>query len=95
MFRYYFFRGFYGNVENARRRIEIYLIPKLKKLQLEEITAPLVLNLLLNLKDKLPTLKRILMRLNEILDLAVCAGLLLSNPCRKLSKVVTEKMVKH
>ena len=80
-------KGHIVSFESELRRIEIYLIPKLKKLQLEEITAPLVLNLLLNLKDKLPTLKRILMRLNEILDLAVCAGLLLSNPCRKLSKV--------
>jgi integrase len=41
----------------------------------------------MRLENRLPTLKRVLMRLNEILELAVCAGLLGFNPCRRLSKV--------
>lgn len=69
------------------QRIERHLLPYLKKLQLEDVTAPVVLNVLLKIEDKLPTLKRCLMRVNEILELCVCAGLLNSNPCRKLSKI--------
>lgn len=34
------------------------------------------------------------MRVNEILELCVCAGLLASNPCRKLSKIfATHKVI--
>ena len=80
-------KGNIASYHDEVKRIEQYLVPKLNNLELEAITAPLALNLLLDLKDKLPTLKRVLMRLNEILELAVCAGLLSSNPCRKLSKV--------
>lgn len=68
-------------------RIERHLLPHLKRLQLEDVTAPVVLNVLLKIEDKLPTLQRCLMRVNEILELCVCAGLLNSNPCRKLSKI--------
>lgn len=68
-------------------RIEKHLLPHLKKLQIDEVTAPIAINVLLRLNDKLPTLKRVLMRLNEILDLTVYAGLLKSNPCSKLSKL--------
>ena len=88
-------KNYIVSYEVEKRRIEIYLLPKLKKLQLEQITAPLALNLLLALKDRPPTLKRILMRLNEILDLAVCAGLLANNPCRKLSRVFAPYKVKN
>lgn len=88
-------KSYIVSYEVERRRIEIYLLPKLKKLQLEQISAPLALNLLLELKDRPPTLKRILMRLNEILDLAVCAGLLAHNPCRKLSRVFAPYTVKN
>lgn len=80
-------KGNIASYHDEVKRIEQYLVPKLNNLELEAITAPLALNLLLELKGKLPTLKRVLMRLNEILELAVCAGLLSSNPCRKLSKV--------
>lgn len=69
------------------QRIERHLMPSLKKLKLEDVTAPVVLNVLMKIDDKLPTLKRCLMRVNEILELCVCAGLLHSNPCRKLSRI--------
>ena len=88
-------KNYIVSYETEKRRIEIYLQPKLKNMQLEQITAPVALNLLLELKDRPPTLKRILMRLNEILDLAVCAGLLVNNPCRKLSRVFAPYSVKN
>ena len=76
-------------------RIERYLVPKLGKMPLDEITAPVALNLLIGIEDKLPTLKRVLMRLNEVLDLAVCAGRIPSNPCRRLSKVFAQHVPEH
>lgn len=77
------------------QRIDKYLMSPLKNTLLTEITAPVALNILLKLDKKLPTLKRVLMRLNEILDLAVCAGLLDNNPCRRLSKVFSTHTPKH
>lgn len=80
-------KGHISSYTEECQRIELHLMPKL-----EEITAPVVFNLLLNLQDegKLPTLKRALMRLNEILELSVCAGLLEHNPCRKLSRAFSQ-----
>ena len=72
------------------QRIELHLMPYLARVPLEQITAPVGLNVVIRLESKLPTLKRVLMRLNEILELAVCAGLLASNPCRKLSRVFAQ-----
>ena len=83
-------KGHIVSYHDECQRIERHLLPYLKKLQLEDVTAPVVLNVLLKIEDKLPTLKRCLMRVNEILELCVCAGLLASNPCRKLSKIFAE-----
>lgn len=80
-------KGSIVSYEDEVARINMHLTPYLKNLPLSKITATVALNVLLKLDKKLPTLKRCLMRLNEILDLAVCSGLLDANPCRKLSKV--------
>lgn len=88
-------RGRIASYTDELARIERYLVPKLGRLPLEEITAPVALNLLMALDDKLPTLRRTLMRLNEILDLSVCAGLIASNPCRRLSKVFAQHQPVH
>lgn len=88
-------KGHIVSYEDELARINAYLTPKLGRLPLEQITAPVALNLLMELDDKLPTLRRVLMRLNEVLDLAVCAGLINSNPCRKLSKVFAQHVPEH
>ncbi len=88
-------RGRIVSYADELARINTYLTPKLGKLPLDEITAPTALNLLMGIEDKLPTLRRVLMRLNEILDLAVCAGLIPSNPCRRLSKVFAPHTPTH
>lgn len=88
-------KGRISSYADELARIEHYLVPKLGKLPLDEITAPVALNLLMGIEDKLPTLKRVLMRLNEVLDLAVCAGLIPSNPCRRLSKVFAHHVPEH
>ena len=80
-------RGDLVSYNDEVERINKHLVPYLGKLKLEDITAPIALNVLIKLETKLPTLKRCLMRLNEILELSVCAGLLHQNPCRKLSRV--------
>ena len=80
-------KGRISSYADECQRIELHLMPFLKGVELDKITAPLVLNNILKLEHKLPTLRRCLMRLNEILELSVCAGLLNQNPCRKLSKV--------
>lgn len=80
-------KGHIVSYDNECKRIERHLLPYLSKLQLEQISAPIALNVMLKLDNKLPTLKRCLMRLNEILELCVCAGLLEQNPCRRLSRV--------
>lgn len=88
-------RGVIVSYGDEKARIDTHLLPYLKNTPLEQITAPLALNVLIKLDKKLPTLKRCLMRLNEILDLAVCSGLLEHNPCRRLSKVFAQHTPIH
>lgn len=88
-------KGRISSYADELARIEHYLVPKLGKTPLDEITAPVALNLLMGLEEKLPTLRRVLMRLNEVLDLAVCGGLITGNPCRRLSKVFAQHVPEH
>lgn len=76
-----------ASFENETRRIEKWLIPVFGNVELEKIDAPSVFAFLSKLTNKLPTLKRALCRLNEMLDLAVYAGLLKNNPCHGMSRV--------
>lgn len=68
------------------QRIEKHLLPVFGNTAIEKITAPVVFNYLLKLQHQLPTLRRLLMRINEMLDIAVYSGLLDTNPCRCLSR---------
>lgn len=69
------------------RRIEKHLLPALGGVALDEVTAPLALQVLRPMESHPATLRRCLMRLNECLDLAVCAGYITANPCRGLSRI--------
>ena len=82
--------------QDERRRLERYIIEPLGNRQLDEITAPLVIRTVQPIeKDgKQATLKRVLMRLREILDLAVCAGYIEHNPPARVSKVFAPPHVK-
>lgn len=82
--------GFIVSYEHECRRIEQYLLPKLGKLPVDTITAPVALGVLSEINGKLPTVRRLCMRLNEIMELAVCAGLISSNPCRKIGRVFAQ-----
>lgn len=88
-------RGSIVSFNDECARIERHIMPALGRLELEQVTAPVALNLLMGLRGKPPTLKRVLMRLNEMLELAVCAGLLLQNPCRRLGRLFAEHRPVH
>lgn len=47
-------KGHIASYHDECQRIERHLLPFLKKLQLEDITAPVVLNVLLKIEDKPP-----------------------------------------
>lgn len=82
--------------QDERRRLERYIIEPIGNRQLDEITAPLVIRTVQPIeKDgKQATLKRVLMRLREILDLSVCAGYIEHNPLARVSKVFAPPQVK-
>ena len=86
-------KGYLVSYHSECKRIEQYLLVKLKNVPLDELNAPLVLNILTLINDKLPTVRRLCMRLNEILELAVCAGLMENNPCRRIVKVFAKHTV--
>ena len=83
--------------KDEKRRLERYVIARIGNRQLDEITAPLLIRLTTHLADenKLPTLKRVLMRVREILDLAVIAGYIEHNPAMNLTKVFPAPKVTH
>lgn len=82
-------RGDIVSYKNERLRIEKYLIKPLGSHQIDEITAPMIVKLMqpLDKFNKRSTLKRCLMRVREIFNLAVCAGYISHNPMLGLSKL--------
>lgn len=74
---------------SERRRLETYVVSKIGSKQIDEITAPLVIRLVKDIErdGHIATLKRVLMRIREIMDLAVCAGFIQHNPVERVSKV--------
>lgn len=88
-------RGQIASYADERRRLERYLIGPLGRRQIDEITAPLVIATVRHIETAghQATLKRVLMRTREILDLAVCAGYIAHNPCARVSRVFAAPMV--
>lgn len=82
-------RGRIVSYRDEKRRIEYYLMRHLGSRQLDEITAPLVIKTvqIIERQGKQSTLKRILMRLREMMELAVCAGYIDANPLHRVSRV--------
>lgn len=81
--------------KDEKRRMETYIIKPLGGRQLDEITAPLVIQTVrpIETAGKRATLKRVIMRLREMLDLAVCAGYIRHNPLSRVSKVFSPCVV--
>ena len=82
-------RGRIVSYQDEKRRMERYIIEPLGSRQIDEISAPLVIHTVRSLDKagKRATLKRVLMRTREVLDLAVCAGYILHNPVERVSRV--------
>lgn len=82
-------KGRIASYYEEKSRLENHILPSLGSLQLDEVTAPVVIQCLrpLQRRGHLATLKRVAMRLREILDLAVCAGLIHANPLSRVSRV--------
>lgn len=82
-------KGRLVNYLDEKRRIETHVISKIGRKQIDEITAPLVIQVVRPIEDAghQATLKNVLMRVNEIMELAVCAGYIRHNPVAKISKV--------
>ncbi len=89
-------RGQIVSYNDERRRLERYVIEPLGRRQIDEITAPLVIKTVRSIEraGKQATLKRVLMRLREILDLAVCAGYIHHNPLERVSRIFRPPVVK-
>ena len=89
-------RGRIVSYQDERRRLERYLVGPIGSRQLDEITAPLIIHTVkgLDRSGKRATLKRVLMRTREILDLAVCAGFIEHNPVERVSRVFAPPVVK-
>lgn len=82
--------------QDEKRRMERYIIGPLGSRQIDEITAPLVIHTVrgLDRAGKRATLKRVLMRTREVLDLAVCAGYITHNPVERVSRIFAPPVVK-
>lgn len=81
-------KGRIVSYEREKRTISFHLIKYLGNYQLDEISAPLVIKTVRSIEAKghQCTLKHVLMRLREMLDLAVFAGYITRNPISKISK---------
>lgn len=82
-------KGRIVSYRDERRLLERHLIPHIKNRQLDTISAPLIIHVVkpLEREGKQVTLKRVIMRCREILDLAVCAGFIQHNPIERLSRI--------
>lgn len=89
-------RGRIVSYMDEKRRMERYVIGPLGSRQIDEITAPLVIHTVrgLDRAGKRATLKRVLMRTREVLDLAVCAGYITHNPVERVSRIFSPPVVK-
>lgn len=89
-------RGRIVSYQDEKRRMERYIIGPLGSRQIDEITAPLIIQTVKPIEKAghQATLKRVLMRTREVMDLAVCAGYITHNPIERVSKVFAPPVVK-
>lgn len=82
---------------DEKLRLEKYVISKIGSRQLDSITPPVIIKLMEPIESagKASTVKRLLMRVREIFDMAVNAGYLHSNPLSKITKVFAVPEVRH
>ncbi len=79
------------------RSLELYVLPFIGAMPIDQIRAPRVIELLrpLEADGKHETVRRLCQRINEILDYSVNHGLLDANPCSAIRKVFKKPSKKH
>lgn len=79
------------------RSLEMYVLPFIGTMPIDQIRAPRVIELLRPLEDDLKheTVRRLCQRINEILDYSVNHGLLAANPCAAIRKVFKKPTKKN
>ena len=82
---------------DAWRSLELYVLPFIGSMPIDQIRAPLVIELLrpIEADGKHETVRRLCQRINEILDYTVNHGLLAANPCSAIRKVFKKPTKKH
>ncbi|WP_290434333.1 integrase arm-type DNA-binding domain-containing protein, partial [Aeromonas caviae] len=82
---------------DAWRSLELYVLPFIGSMPIDQIRAPLVIELLrpIEADGKHETVRRLCQRINEILDYTVNHGLLAANPCSAIRKVFKKPAKKH
>lgn len=88
-------RGRIVSFKDEKMMLERHLLPFIKNRQLDEITAPLIVHVMKPIEKSghQVTLKRVIMRCREILDLAVCAGFIQHNPIERLNRIYAPPVV--
>ena len=88
-------RGRIVSYQDEKRRMERYIIGPLGNRQIDEISAPLIIQTVKSIEKAghQATLKRVLMRTREVMDLAVCAGYIQHNPIDRVSRVFAAPIV--
>lgn len=88
-------KGRIVSYKDERRMLENHLLPYIGNKQLDEISAPLIIHTVKPIlqSGKQVTLKRVVMRCREILDLAVCAGYIQHNPIERLNRIYAPPIV--
>ena len=83
--------------KDSWRSLEMYVLPFIGSMPIDEIRAPKMIELLrpLEADGKHETVRRLCQRINEILDYSVNHGLLTANPCSAIRKVFKKPIKKH
>jgi integrase len=77
------------------RRIENVLLPKLGDIPLKDITPQMVIPCLADYENKIPSLQRLCMRVNEIMNYGLCADLIDRNRCEKMRVIYPHRKSDH
>lgn len=90
-------KGRIVSYKDEKLRLEKYIVSRIGSRQLDSITPPVIIKLMEPIESagKASTVKRLLMRVREIFDMAVNAGYLHSNPLSKITKVFAVPKVRH
>lgn len=84
-------------IEGNWRKLELYAFPKLGGIAVSKLTAPMAIAALkpVEQQGRLETVKRTAQLLNEIMNYAVNAGLISSNPLSGIREVFRKSKVEH